>query len=321
MGTNSRVSRDRPDGDHGRPQRPVHAHHEHGPETQRVADLRALQRTAGNRAVTRLLGGHDTPGASGPPQTASRAVSTNVVSAGTGRGAGSTEHSLHKPDASARSKIGIEKVAPNATALGQLGGDYGITWPQEIRMTLGAKLQDEDWVPTVLDIVGDYSVQAQILPHQTDVTDASVANQGNYQAILAALDQLGVPGNALNWYSLKAVQAHESRHATRALQALMDVREAIEKRMALVTVARANNQETAAQAVARIQAAPGYALAVQACFNLWDARFDQLIAGDHNGDGPCEVAERSITVPLANAIRERAKTARWIGPPPMVPLF
>lgn len=318
MGTNSRPARERPDGDHDRLSQRVHAHDEHDPETRRVAGVRALQRTAGNRAVARLLGGHD---ATGEREFASRALSTAVVDAGTGRGPGSTEHSMHTPDVASRSKIGIEKVAPNATALGELGGDYGITWPQQVRVTLGAKLEGDDWIPTVSDIVGDYSVQARILGHQTDVTDASVATRDNYQAILAALDSLGVPGNTQNWYSLKAVQAHESKHATRALQALMDVREAMEKRIALVTVARANNQETAAQAVTRIEAAPGYALALQACFELWDDRFDELIDGDHTGDGPCELAEKSITVPLAKAIRERAKTERWLAPPPMVPLF
>lgn len=321
MGTSSRPTRERPDGEHDRLSQRVHAHDEYGPETRRIADLRALQRTTGNRAVSRLLGGHDALDGRGSPQSASRAVSTAVVGAGTGRGPGSTEHSMHTTDVALRSKIGIEKVAPNATALGALGGDYGITWPQQIRVTLGTKLAGDDWVPTVSDVVGDYSVQARILGHQTDVTDASVATQVNYQAILAALDSLGVPGNTQNWYSLKAVQAHESKHATRALQALMDVREAMEKRIALVTVARANNQETAAQAVTRIEAAPGYALALQACFELWDDRFDELIDGDHTGNGPCELAEKSITVPLAKAIRERAKTERWLAPPPMVPLF
>jgi len=101
----------------------------------------------------------------------------------------------------------------------------------------------------------------------------------------------------------------------------MDVREAMEKRIAQVTVVRANNQETAAEAAVRIQAAPGYALALQACFTMWDQRFDELINGDHTGDGPCELAEKSITVPIAKAIRERAKTERWLAPPPMVPLF
>jgi hypothetical protein len=286
--------------------------------------MRALQRSVGNRALTRMLDAHEAgaaPGSLSASERASRAISTALVGAGTGRGPGSTEHALHDPDIAARSKIGIQKVAPNATALGQLGGDYGITWPQQVRPTLGAKLQGETWVPTVTDIVGDYSVQARILPHQADVPDASVATLANYQEILQALDNLGEPGDALNWYSLKAVQAHESKHATRALQALMDVREAMEQRIAQVTVARANNQETAAQAVTRIQAAPGYALALQACFNLWDARFDVLINGDHTGDGPCELAERSITVPIARAIRERAKTERWLAPPPQVPLF
>lgn len=322
MGTNFRSARERTDGDQGRRSQLRNALPEHGAETRRVAELRALQGTAGNRAVARLLGESDAANAgAGEGRLASRAVSTAVVGAGTGRGPGSAERSLHTPDVASRSKIGIEKVAPNATALGELGGDYGITWPQQVRVTLGAKLQGEDWTPTVTDIAGDYSVQARILDHQADVPDASVATQANYQEILTALDNLGEPGEALNWYSLKAVQAHESKHATRALQALMDVREAMEARIAQVTVARANNQETAPQAVARIQAAPGYALALQACFALWDARFDELINGDHNGEGPCELAERSITVPIANAIRERAKTERWLAPPPMVPLF
>lgn len=322
MSTSPRPRRQQPEGDRGHLLRAIRPP-ANDLESRRVRDVRGLQRAAGNRAVTRLLGADATSeGANAPTgRVAARAVSTALVEAGSGRGPGSTEHAVHTPDTVARSKIGITKVAPNATALGQLGPDYGITWPQDVRLTLNAKLEGDTWVPSVTDLTGDYSVQATLLPHQTDVPDASVATLANYQQILAALDNLGDPGHAHNWYSLKAVQAHESRHATRALQALMDVREAIENRMAQVTVPRANNQETALQAVARIQAAPGYALALQQCFTLWDNRFDVLINGDHTGDGPCETAERSITVPIANAIRERAKTERWLAPPPMVPLF
>src|SRR5690606_17159612 len=99
-------------------------------------------------------------------------------------------HSPHRPHAEDRRKIGIEKVAANATALAALGGDYGITWPQSIRYTHGARLEGSSWVLTVSDLIGEYSVQARILGHQADIPDASVATAGNYQALVAALNTL-----------------------------------------------------------------------------------------------------------------------------------
>ena len=286
--------------------------------------VRTLQRHAGNRAASRALAatsetarGHEAP----VRRVVAPSVKTAQVAPGAPpRGAGSSAQSKRPRNVAARQKIGIEKVAPNATALGQLGGDYGITWPQSIRLTHGAKLEGDNWALTVNDITGDYSVQARILGHQADVTSAAIATQATYQEICNSLDALGDPGNTFHFYSLKAVQAHESKHATRALQALMDVREQIQAKFAGVTIARANNQETQLAAVARLQALPAYTTAMNESFALWDAQFDTLINGDHTGDGPCELAEKSITVPLKNAIMERAKTERWIAPPPQVPL-
>ena len=31
----------------------------------------------------------------------------------------------------------------------ELGDDYGVTWPQTLRFTLGAKLDGDNWVPTI----------------------------------------------------------------------------------------------------------------------------------------------------------------------------
>lgn len=286
--------------------------------------VRSLQHQAGNRAAARALASTadaTTAGRSPVRRVAAPSVKTAQVAPGAApRGAGSSAQSKRPRDVAARQKIGIEKVAANATALGQLGGDYGITWPQSIRLTHGAKLEGDNWALTTNDIIGDYSVQARILGHQTDVTSAAIATQATYQEICNSLDALGDPGDTFNFYSLKAVQAHESKHATRALQALMDVRDQIQAKFATVTIARANNQETQLAAVARLQALPAYTTAMNESFALWDARFDELIDGDHTGDGPCELAEKSITVPLKNAIMERAKTERWIAPPAQVAL-
>src|SRR6266542_608838 len=88
-------------------------------------------------------------------------------------------------------KIGQTKVAASAWSQGHLGGDYGITLPEELRISIDVKQAEGNWVPTVTDLDGRYSIQARILPHQADVPNAAVATALNYQAIIAVLDSLG----------------------------------------------------------------------------------------------------------------------------------
>ena len=45
-------------------------------------------------------------------------------------------------------KIGQTKVAASAWSQGHLGGDYGITLPEELRISIDVKQAEGNWVPT-----------------------------------------------------------------------------------------------------------------------------------------------------------------------------
>jgi hypothetical protein len=141
------------------------------------------------------------------------------------------------------------------------------------------------------------------------------------QEIVDALRAYGEPGNALNWYSLKAVQAHESKHSTRVLQALENTMGRIRRDVAAcrVPLNAAPNEPTA---INQIQALPAFqtifahtSLGSGTPFGGWFDAMAALIANDHDTHGPCEDAEESVVRPLVNAINQRAVDERWVGTP------
>jgi hypothetical protein len=210
---------------------------------------------------------------------------------------------------------------PDAVALAN-HDEYGLTWPQEIEYELTAKMMGDEWVPVITSMTGRYSRQATLLTGlngvpQQDIPDASVATAGNYELMLEALENLGTPANQFTHYSLAAVQAHEDQHANRVRLALENKKPEIEALFEAITVPVAGNGDEAA-AVVSIKADPRYAQAKADAFDLWDREFDALIAGDHTGDGPCEMAEKRVTRGLAEAIRQKAIDQRWLATPDQV---
>ena len=193
-------------------------------------------------------------------------------------------------------KIGQTKVAASAWSQGHLGGDYGITLPEELRISIDVKQAEGNWVPTVTDLDGRYSIQARILPHQADVPNAAVATALNYQAIIAALDTLGEPGGTHNHYSLKAVQTHESRHATRILQALENTRARIETDVAAAAIPEASAPDKGT-AKTQIEASPAFLaiadnsapLVATNAYNAWFHELLRLVQNDHDTHGPCRL--------------------------------
>jgi hypothetical protein len=214
-----------------------------------------------------------------------------------------------------RLKAGVttSSVAPNATALGQLGNDYGLTWPQRVIPTFEAKKLGNNWELRLTKLAGEYSIQTHLPGGMQDIPDATIATQANYQALLRSLDHLGnPPGGAPTHYSLAAVRAHESKHSTRCHEALDNKAEEIEGLFKRITVPIADNNETAATALGRLQGHARYNKTVRRAFRRWDRHFDVLLQGDHTPDGPCEMAEKGVTRPLRNAIYERARANGWL---------
>ena len=256
-----------------------------------------VQRRAGNAAAVAMV---------------SRKPTVATVEA---RGRPNLPPGLTYGDVEPASKVNHVKVPPSGTAIATLEPDYGLTWPETIDVELTAKKSGDEWVPVITKLTGNYSVQARLLPGppaQQDIPNAGVATAGNFQALLDSLDQLG-NGNHSH-YSLAAVQSHEAEHANRVRLALENIEAELTEELEEVTTPIQQN-DTAALAIARIQGDPRWATAVADGVQDWNDEFDRIIAGDHNGDGPCEKAEKRVTVPLRKAIHDRAVQAKWIAPP------
>lgn len=214
------------------------------------------------------------------------------------------------------------RVAADATAQGALGNDYGLTLPVRILFQVQVKKDGNEWAPVVTSLTGEYCVQARILPHQTDVTEANIPNivtQNNFQAVLDALDQLGEPGGGHNFYSRAAVQAHEDAHANRCRLALENKKAEI---IAPIEVLRVpiNPGANMAQGLAAIQALPEYTATVGGAYAgpSWQLWFDELlalVAEDHNGAAWCHAAERRINNMLTARINARVESQRWRAVP------
>jgi hypothetical protein len=216
----------------------------------------------------------------------------------------------------------LSLVAPNAEALANLAPDYGLTWPQDIRVDMGATKSGNNWVPVVNSFTCEYSRQARILAHQTDLTAVSIPgliNAGNFQAAIDALDQLGVPGGTHNFYSLAAVASHESQHSVRCREAIDNLKDRMVQLITAVTVPVTAAADAGA-AVTAIRARHAFRSAVRTAVREWNREFDRLIDLDHDANGPCEIAERRVVTPLIAQIRQYAISQRWIATPAPVAL-
>lgn len=223
------------------------------------------------------------------------------------------------------------RVAADATAQAHLGAAYGLTLPVRILFQVQAKKAGNEWAPEVTALTGEYCVQARILGHQTDITEASIPNvvtQANFQQVLDALDQLGVPANAHNYYSLAAVQAHEDAHANRCRLALenkmAEIIAPIEQLRVPIKTGAAP-ELNAAQGLAAIQALSAYTAAVGgaytgSCWNIWFNELLSLVANDHSGAAWCHVAEQRVNAMLSARINALVETRRWRAMPGQLPI-
>jgi hypothetical protein len=213
-------------------------------------------------------------------------------------------------------------VEPGATARDQIdpADDYGVTWAEGIEVGLTVAPVGDQWVPQVTGLVGLYSVQAAVMEHQTDVTDAGVATAVNFTEILGSLEALGMPSEKFAYYSTRAIEAHEDVHVAQVGPALETVSEQITQELQAVTVpvagaadaGAAEEQIRSASAFRDVLDPEGY----RNGYDNWKTALEATGSDDHQPDGPCQQAERSINRPLIAAISERAYDQDWPLPVP-----
>jgi len=237
----------------------------------------ALQRSAGNRAVTAMLARSSTAPAPAP------GVPCAV---------------LRVPPA----KPGLDP------------SNFGETEPQSVNVLIQAVQQGGAWVPEVTMIAGHYSIDTRLMPNQQQVTGPSGnTTEENFRAQLDSLEAHGKDGHggAAPWYMIEAVQAHEQVHEQRLLPALEQTVPSILREVAAVSIPD-NGTLDAAAATTALEADPRFQSALHEAYVSWIANVFENVLNDHYG-GPAEQAEEKIVDPMIAAIRAEAEARRWPG--------
>lgn len=305
------------------------------PGRQGVSSARTvvrLERLIGNQAVQRLIVGDvaknlgndeelvkqaddeeelarsstasDAASASHQPEVA---IETRLAEPGPGR----DDLNLAESATALLGKASVS-VASGAPPSHALGGAYGLTYPENVVVTISAKKDKAagTWSPRVKKLLGRYSLQASLLAGQKEITGpAGNTTSANFCAQCENLKSLGnTPGNT--WYIRRAVVAHENVHATRFKPGLAKARDAIVTAIEATSVPDiAGMNETAA--IKQLQGDPAYQAAVTGAQATWLAEILKLVAGDHAAGGPCDKAERKHTEPLRKTICAHAKKNKW----------
>lgn len=264
------------------------AHHERisAPRTERPparrspvpepAGLLALQRTAGNQAVVRML-------------------------------ARSAPAPQYAPASSAQ--VRVQGGAAPTTKM--VRGQWGHTWPEAIEARIDARREGTAWKPVVTELVGRFSVQTRLLPRVRQVGGPGVdTTKANYRRQLADLDSLAPLGHRVRWYMIEAVEAHEAVHAQHMGPAFEAGAPMTIKTLEAVTLAD-DGQLDAPTAARRLQAEPAFAEALAQRLFMWQLDTATAARDDHDLTGPTKAAERVVVDGMIAKIRAEAARQGW----------
>jgi hypothetical protein len=164
-----------------------------------------------------------------------------------------------------------------------------------------------------LRVTGNYSIQARLLPGQTEVTGPPPSGNStdtNYCKQVTDLKALGKPAGT-KWYMLQAVREHENVHASRFTPALRDPSVAPVLDAAITALSVADTGQGEAAAIAQITALPGWATALADAYTNWLDEILRRVDHDHDLGGPCDTAEHAIVDPMATSICTYAAAHNW----------
>jgi hypothetical protein len=241
------------------------------------AGLLALQRTAGNQAVVRMLA----------------------------RSPGATP----APEAAAAPTVRVEGGATGST---QMGPDqWGLTWPESIDVTIDARKDGTGWRPVVTELVGRYSVQSRLLPGVQPVKGPGVdTTEANYRRQIADLDSLAPVGHPVQWYMIEAVDAHEAVHAQHMDPAFKAIAPRTIAVLEEVTIPDDGTLD-AEQAALRLEKDPAFTEALGKRLLMWQLDTADAAIDDHNPTGPTKAAERAVVDEMIRSIRAEAVKQGW----------
>jgi len=218
-----------------------------------------------------------------------------------------TDHSADGGEL-AKAATSIKSGAAPSNALG--AGDYGLTFPESVSVTISAAKTVTDWSPVVKTVTGHYSMQTRLLPGQHQVTGpGGNTTKANFCDQVTGLTTLGnTAGN--KWYMLQAVKRHEAVHESRFKPALDAVLATITTSIESVKIPDAKGMNATSAAV-KLKANAAFTAAVSAAQATWLAEILTRVAGDHASGGPAETAEHTVVDPMVTKICTHAKAKKW----------
>ncbi len=203
----------------------------------------------------------------------------------------------------------MQPAGPNATAIH--GGAWGVCDTETVAPTLKLKNDGTDWKVDTVDFLGNYSKIVTLVAGVKEVggpgTDTTKENykkqMGDLRFIADDYKGTRPPGKS-EWYMLKAVADHESVHESRLLPALTAVAATLAGKFTPLKTPSKDVDEP--KALQTIKGKGEYATAVSELRDIWDAKYVQLIGGDHAVLTPA--AEHAVVDPMIAKIERWAKT-------------
>ena len=236
------------------------------------------------------------------------APSATVSMSQVDRGGGSTDAAVAKQK---ETLSRMQPAGPNATAIHD---GWGVCDTETVDPTLKLKVNGDKWEVESVDFHGNYSKIVTLIPGiqeiggpGVDTTDTNYKKQQSDLRLIA--EDKGVGDE--QWYMWAAVDAHEGVHESRLLPALTAVAGTLAAKFtSLTTPSKDTDQPKALQA---IKSKGEYATAVAELRNIWDAKYVELIGGDHAALTPA--AEHKVVDPMIAKIGTWAKTEGPEKPP------
>jgi hypothetical protein len=188
---------------------------------------------------------------------------------------------------------------------------WGQTWPEKLEVTIDARKEGATWKPVVTELVGRYSMEARLLPGVRQVKGPGKnTTKGNFREQLADLEALAPPGAKVRWYMIEAVRAHEAVHAAHLDPVLQRIAPKIVAALEAV-VLQDDGKMDAIKAARRLEQEPAFEKAVADGLDLWqeDVVLDSVL--DDVPTGPTKAAERAVVEPMIQDIRAEAARQGW----------
>jgi hypothetical protein len=215
-------------------------------------------------------------------------------------------------------KCEINEVSPGPKALSELeDDDAGLTFPENIEISIDAIPAGDNWQAKVTSIKGNYSITARLLPHQKEITGSEGdTTEENYKAQVNSLRAWQVHTSEHEWYVLEAVIAHEEGHLTHFLPALLQVEQDIINEFAKITVPKTPDVDNPEAAAAAIKNLPAFDEAINKARDLWEGAIFELTDKDHYPGGAAYEAEKKVIDQRYKKIEELAIKKGWQWPLP-----